>query len=98
MRYTPNTAAAAAKKSLTSGMAFGPPKTESQRKGAADSASTALAHQVWVLPKDGNKASTMPVAVAVKPGISDGHMTEITGGDLQAGMQVITAQKSQGAK
>ena len=36
------------------------------------------------------------VPVAVTPGISDGRMTEITGGDLQAGMQVITDQKSGG--
>jgi HlyD family secretion protein len=28
------------------------------------------------------------------PGISDGRMTEIIGGDLQAGMQVITGQKT----
>jgi HlyD family secretion protein len=34
------------------------------------------------------------VAVAVTPVISDGHMTEITGGDLQVGMLVITDQKS----
>ena len=39
-----------------------------------------------------------PVAVAVTPGISDGRMTEITGGDLQAGMQVITDQKAAAAK
>jgi HlyD family secretion protein len=38
------------------------------------------------------------VAVAVTPGISDGHMTEITGGDLQAGMLVITDQKTAAAK
>jgi HlyD family secretion protein len=31
--------------------------------------------------------------VAVTPGISDGRMTEITGGDLRAGMLVITDQK-----
>jgi HlyD family secretion protein len=31
--------------------------------------------------------------VAVVPGISDGRMTEITSGDLQAGMLVITDQK-----
>jgi HlyD family secretion protein len=30
--------------------------------------------------------------VAVTPGISDDRMTEITGGDLQAGMLVITDQ------
>ena len=48
------------------------------------------AKQVWVLPK-GSKG--MPVAVAVIVGISDGRMTEITGGDLKPGMQVITSQK-----
>jgi HlyD family secretion protein len=30
--------------------------------------------------------------VAVTPGISDGRMTEITAGDLKAGMAVITDQ------
>jgi HlyD family secretion protein len=43
-------------------------------------------------------ASGTPVAVAVVPGISDGHMTEIVGGDLKAGMQVITAQKTSASK
>jgi HlyD family secretion protein len=59
------------------------------RRSAAAGASTALAKQVWVLPKDG-----VPVAVVVTPGISDGRMTEITGGDLVAGMLVITDQKT----
>jgi HlyD family secretion protein len=49
------------------------------------------AKQVWVL-RDG-----AAVAVKVEPGINDGRMTEITGGDLQAGMQVITDQRSAGA-
>jgi HlyD family secretion protein len=49
------------------------------------------AKQVWVLT-DGAAA-----AVAVTPGISDGRMTEITAGDLQAGMQVITDQRAAGA-
>jgi HlyD family secretion protein len=44
--------------------------------------------QVWVL-RDG-----APVAVAITTGITDGRMTEITGGELQAGMQVITDQRS----
>jgi len=62
------------------------------RKSAASGASTATAKQVWVL-RDG-----VPVAVSVIPGISDGHMTEVTGGDLTAGMLVITDQKLGGAK
>jgi HlyD family secretion protein len=102
LRYTPTAAAASAKKGIASGMSFGPPKTESTRKGAADSASTASARQVWVLPavgKDGAAdASAAPVAVAVTPGISDGRMTEIKGGDLKVGMQVITAQKTASSK
>lgn len=57
------------------------------RKSAASSASTAQARQVWVLR---NGAA---VAVDVTPGISDGRMTEVVAGDLQAGMQVITDQR-----
>jgi HlyD family secretion protein len=95
LRFTPTSAAAAAKKGLAAGMNLGPPKTESQRKGAAESASTAGARQVWVLPE--GKAGTAPVAVAVTPGISDGRMTEITSGALQVGMRVVTAQKSAAA-
>jgi HlyD family secretion protein len=57
------------------------------RKSAAATASTAAARRVWVL----SQGSAMEVAVVT--GISDGRMTEITGGDLQAGMEVITDQK-----
>ena len=62
------------------------------RRSAAEGASTAASRQVWVL-RDG-----AAVAVAVTPGISDGRMTEITGGELQPGMLVITDQKSATAK
>ncbi|MFZ6673533.1 efflux RND transporter periplasmic adaptor subunit [Undibacterium sp. Xuan67W] len=65
------------------------------RKSAAQNASTATAKQVWVQSKDSKGVATGPAAaVAVIPGISDGHMTEIIGGDLQAGMLVVTGQKS----
>jgi HlyD family secretion protein len=60
------------------------------RKSAAASASTAAAKQVWIMPQDG---SGVALVVAVIPGISDGRMTEITGGDLKVGMLVITDQK-----
>ncbi len=76
-------------KSLTPRMPGG------NRRSAAAGASTAGAKQVWVLPENGKGE---PVAVAVTPGISDGHMTEITGGDLREGMRVITAQKSAAKK
>ena len=92
LRFTPTEAAdAVAKKGLASGLMMGPPRNA--RKSAASSASTALAKQVWVLPADG-----IPVSVAVTPGISDGHMTEITGGDLKVGMAVITDQKTAATK
>jgi HlyD family secretion protein len=58
------------------------------RRSAAAGASTATARQVYVL-QDG-----AAVPVSVMPGISDGRMTEVTGGDLQAGMLVITDQKA----
>jgi HlyD family secretion protein len=61
------------------------------RGGAAKTASgSGLSRQVWVL-RDGEA-----VAVAVSPGISDGRMTEITAGELQAGMLVITDQRTAG--
>lgn len=60
------------------------------RKSAATSASTAAAKQVWIISQVGNGNA---MAVAVTPGISDGHMTEVTGGDLKVGMLVITDQK-----
>ncbi len=62
------------------------------RTGARKSAGgRGSAKQVWVL--QGGAA----VAVSVTPGISDGRMTEITAGELQPGMQVITDQRTAGA-
>lgn len=48
--------------------------------------------QLWVL-RDGQA-----VPLRVSTGISDGRQTEITGGELQAGMAVITDQRSAAAK
>lgn len=42
------------------------------------------AQQVWIL-RDGQ-----PAAIPVQVGASDGRMSEVTGGELRAGMQVIT--------
>ena len=84
LRFTPTAQVAAAKKGIATSIVMGPPRTA--RRPAAAGASTASARQVWVL-RDG-----APVAVSVLPGISDGRMTEVTGGDLKAGMLVITAQ------
>jgi HlyD family secretion protein len=88
LRFTPTAAAAApAKKGITSSLMPRMPGGGTRRPAAAG-ASTAAARQVWVL-RDGK-----PVELAVTPGISDGRLTEITGGDLQPGMLVITDQKA----
>jgi HlyD family secretion protein len=89
LRFTPSNAGAEApaQPNALSGLAPRVP-SGARRKSAATGASTAGARQVWVL-REG-----LPVATAVTPGVSDGRMTEITGGALQAGMLVITDQKS----
>ena len=91
LRFTPTAAGEGkgkpeAKTGITSSLMPRMPGSRT-RKSAAEGASTASVRQVWVL-RDG--AAT---AVSVIPGISDGRMTEITGGDLLAGMEVITDQK-----
>lgn len=89
LRFAP-TDAAAGKAAPSAGIVSSlvPRMPGRTRNAAGGNASTATARQVWVL-RDG-----AAVAVAVMPGISDGRMTEITGGDLQAGMEVITDQKA----
>ncbi len=89
LRFAPALAAAGApaKKGIAANLLPRMPGNNT-RKSAASGASTAAAKRVWVL-RDGS-----PASVAVTPGISDGHMTEITGGELQAGMRVITNQKT----
>ncbi len=88
LRFTPSQMAKAAGNSgiVASLMPRGP--TRAPRKSAASNANTSHARQVWVLR---NGAA---VALSVTPGISNGKMTEITGGELQAGMQVITDQRA----
>lgn len=90
LRFTPTTVStskAAAQSSILSSLTTRMPNDRT-KKSAADGASTAAARKVWVLV-DG-----VAEAVAVVPGISDGKMTEITSGELKAGMLVITNQKS----
>jgi HlyD family secretion protein len=95
LRFSPATAASAAAVAAAKGGAFanmGPRIPGGNRRSAAQGASTATAREVWVLREGA------AVAVSVVPGISDGHMTEITGGDLRLGMLVITDQKTAEAK
>jgi len=57
------------------------------RRSAGGEATPTGPRQVWVL-RDG-----APLAVPITTGITDGRMTEVTGGAVEAGMQVITDQK-----
>ena len=61
------------------------PKFPSGKKKATGSGT---AKQVWVLENG------LATAVSVTTGINDGRMTEVTGGDLREGMQVISDQRS----
>jgi len=94
LRFTPTALVAdkaAAGAGIVSSLIPRRPPSGTTRKSAAAGASTASARQVWVLPEGGDGTAG---PVAVTPGISNGRMTEITGGDLQVGMQVITDQKA----
>ena len=94
LRFSPaqagaGTAAAASSGGLVSQLMPRMPRTGARKATVTDGA--AVTRQVWVL-KDGQA-----VAVTVKPGISDGRMTEVSSPDLQEGMAVITDQRAAGA-
>lgn len=95
LRFNPSQAGAAAGGQAASGggivSKLVPRMPRSGSRGARPDASGGGARQVWVL-RDG-----APQQVAVVPGITDGRMTEITGGDLQPGMAVIVDQLAGGA-
>jgi HlyD family secretion protein len=94
LRFTPSVATPdrpAAKGGIVASLTPRMPRNNT-RGSAATAASTAAARAVWVL-RDG-----AAVSMAVVPGISDGRMTEIVSGELQAGMLVITDQKAAAAK
>lgn len=84
LRFTPPTVASAGgagpQGSFISRLMPRPP----QMKKTPSRAAATNAPQVWVL-QDGH-----PVAIPVSVGASNGRQTEITGGDLKAGMAVIT--------
>ena len=60
-------------------------------RSTSDTSTGGQKRQVWVL--EGGAA----VAHSVTVGISDGRSTEVTSGDLSAGMEAITDQRSGGA-
>lgn len=96
LRFNPTTEseAAASAPAVNSGGVVSKLVPRMPRGGGRKTAggSGVAAKQVWIL-KDGQA-----VAVAVKPGISDGRMTEVSGEGLQEGMAVITDQRAAGAE
>jgi len=96
LRFTPTaeSAAAASAPAANSGGVVSKLVPRMPRGGGRKTAggSGVAAKQVWIL-KDGQA-----VAVAVKPGISDGRMTEVSGEGLQEGMAVITDQRAAGTE
>jgi HlyD family secretion protein len=81
LRFTPPDTAASAPKSsggITSMLVPHIPRAAQQQKSAAGM------QRVWIL-RDGQ-----PVAISVKTGATDGRQTQITEGNLQPGVAVIT--------
>lgn len=85
LRFTPSTTtakAAPASGSLVNRLMPRPPRGAKAKPAAAAGAT----RQVWIL-RDGQ-----PVAVPVSIGASDGKHSEVTAGELKAGMRVITGR------
>jgi HlyD family secretion protein len=81
LRFTPpQTDATSQESGFVASLLPRPPSAPKKRNGTTLSGTP----QVWVLDSRG------PQAVLVKTGVSNGRLTEIVGGDLQAGMAVIT--------
>jgi HlyD family secretion protein len=84
LRFSPTAVEATPKKSGGSGLVGMMMPRMPRQAPKAKPAANGGAPRVWVL-RDGQ-----PVALDVKTGATNGRVTEITGGDLKAGMQVIT--------
>lgn len=85
LRFTPPAATSGAssgsRNAIVSALLPRPPQAQRRNGGAPPAADGS--RRLWVL-RDG-----APVAVAVKTGASDGHLTEIVSGALKAGDEVI---------
>lgn len=91
LRFSPTSAAAAGVASGNTILSRMMPRRPRNAKVAGDDDRAPGARRIWVL-RDGQA-----VAVAVRTGINDGRVTEVSGDDLVPGMLVITDQRSAGA-
>jgi HlyD family secretion protein len=80
LRFTPPAAPAA--RSFVSRLLPIPPRTAVPNVGQAGA--DRRNQQVWILKEDA------PVAIAVVVGATDGRMTQIVGGEVQPGLEVLT--------
>ncbi|MCJ2178296.1 efflux RND transporter periplasmic adaptor subunit [Novosphingobium album (ex Hu et al. 2023)] len=95
LRFTPQSASASSSSNAQSGgitgaLSFGPPRRQSSERSATIAAGAT--QTVWVLGEDGK-----PKAVQIVTGETNGSETEVLSGDLKAGMQVITGERSTSA-
>ncbi len=84
LRFTPETTPVSEKKSGSNVMGALMPRMPRAPRKTKPAGKAGAAQELWVL-QDGQ-----PVAIEVQAGATNGRVTEITGGALKAGMQVIT--------
>lgn len=86
LRFTPPAIDAPSNRSRSSNplIAIMPRPPAQPRKPAAPQLDAQGAQRVWILQQG------QPVPVQIKVGASDGQLTEVLGGELQDGMEVIT--------
>lgn len=95
LRFKP-AAAADPSASATSGGIAGALVPTRRRRGAGDKTASVSRGGKQVVYVKGADGKPQPVSVAT--GLTNGTMTEITGGDLKPGMEVITGQLASGAQ
>lgn len=89
LRFRPQTAGAGQQGGITGALVMRRPR----RGGAERTVTTARGAQQSVFVKG---ADGQPRELRITTGDTDGSMTEVTGGDLKPGMQVITGQLASG--
>lgn len=70
-----------------------PPTGAPKKVGTDKRSSSSGPKQIWVLD---DKDREHPVAIPVQIGLSNGHMTEVSGDGLREGLSVITGQSNAG--
>ncbi len=83
LRFTPPTLSGGPQRSFVSRLLPGPPPDMAKKRPAATPVQSGEA-RVWVKGEEG------PQPLAIKTGVSNGRQTEVLGGELKAGMAVIT--------